>query len=286
MSKSVIIVAGGGFLGKSLIKELKNVGYENIAFIDLVNSKIDGIKFYDLDLLNTSDDEIFNIIKNYDIVINCLGQVTNPINLCFNLNTNGIKKVVDAVYKANNFLVHFSTVTIYGSNTNVDEESKINPETSYSCCKAFAEFLIESKLNKDKYLIARLSNLYGEEQPKGVFSYLKRSYDSDQLLEFNNNGEMLRYYLHVKDCASIVVKLLRSDAVGKYNLIGADKFTIKELIKKAEEILKIKFHTCFAPIVAPDNTFNISDDKIKQEIDLIYRHSIMESFKIFFNRPD
>jgi nucleoside-diphosphate-sugar epimerase len=286
MNKSVIIVAGGGFLGKALINELQNQGCDNIAYIDLIDSKINGVKFYNLDLLNSSDAELLDIIKEYDIVINCLGQVTNPINLCFKLNTNGIKKVVDAVYKANKFLLHFSTVTVYGSYPNVDEESKINPETSYSSCKAFAEFLIENKLHKDKYLIVRLSNLYGEEQPKGVFSYLKRSYDSDQLLEFNNNGEMLRYYLHVKDCANIVVKLLKKDILGMYNLIGPDKFTIKELIQKAEEILKMKFHTSFEPVIAPDNTLNICDDNIKNQIDLEYYHSIKESFKIIFKRPD
>lgn len=284
MNKNVVILAGGGFLGKALIEALKAEGCNEIGCVDLINPNFEGIKFYPLDLLNSTTNELSNILKKYDIVLNCLGQVTNPINLCFRLNTEGIKRVIDSVIETKKFLLHFSTVTLYGSCSTAVEANDVNPETPYSSIKAFAEFLIESNLSKEKYCIVRLSNLYGEEQQKGVFSYLKRSYNSDQILEFNNNGEMLRYYLHVKDCANISVKLLEKEIIGIYNLIGPDKLTLKDLIAKAEEILNIKFQTFFDSSIAPDNTVYISDDKIKTNINLEYSHSIKESLKIIFNK--
>lgn len=284
MSKNVIILAGGGFLGKALINALQVNGFNQIGCVDLVDPHMEGVDFYALDLLNSTNLELTNIISKYDIVINCLGQVTNPINLCFRLNSEGIKRITMAINNADKFLLHFSTVTVYGSQPLADEETKVNPETPYSCAKAFAEYLITSNLPKEKYCIARLSNLYGEEQPKGVFSYLKRSYDSDQILEFNNDGDMVRYYLHVRDCANSVVELLKTKAMGTYNLIGPDKFTLKELIATAEDILGIKFQTFFDAITAPDNTLSIQDHQIKAQIDLTYKHSIRESFKIIFHK--
>ncbi|MFI5451814.1 NAD-dependent epimerase/dehydratase family protein [Pedobacter sp. UC225_61] len=282
MNKNVIILAGGGFLGKTLINSLKLNGYNQIGCIDLINPNIVGVEFYALDLLKSSTEDLITIIKNYDIVINCLGQITNPINICFRLNTEGINRITDAVVQTNKFLFHFSTVTVYGSAKSANEETDLNPETPYSCSKAFAEYLIESKLDNNKYCIVRLSNLYGDEQPKGVFSYLKRSYNSDRILEFNNNGEMVRYYLHVKDCASIAVELLSQSISGKYNLIGPDKFTLKELISAAEQVLHIKFKGFFDDVVAPDNTLYITDEKLKKQIGVKYNYSIQESFKVIF----
>jgi nucleoside-diphosphate-sugar epimerase len=282
MSKNVVIFAGGGFLGKALINSLKLNGFDQIGCVDLVDPNIEGVQFYALDLLTSNTEELINIIKKYDIVLNCLGQITNPINLCFRLNTEGIDRITAAILKADKFLFHFSTVTVYGSTNSANEKTDLNPETAYSSSKAFAEYLIESKLNKDRYCIVRLSNLYGDGQPKGVFSYMKRSYHSDRILEFNNNGEMVRYYLNVKDCADIVSKMLMNSVTGLYNIIGPDKFTLKELITIAEQILNIEFKTSFEEVVAPDNTLLIADEKLKNQIDVNYNHSIRESFNNIF----
>jgi nucleoside-diphosphate-sugar epimerase len=284
MSNNILIIAGGGFLGKSLIASFKKNNFGKIGCIDVIDPAIDDVKFYQINMLETSDEALLNVINNYDIIVNCLGQVTNPINLCFRLNSEGINKVVNAVKATNKFLIHFSTVTVYGSCNNADEHTAVNPETSYSCAKAFAEYLIESNLHIDNYCIVRLSNLYGEQQPKGVFSYIKRSFNSDKLLEFNNDGYMVRYYLHVQDCAEAISNIISKSVKGKYNLIGPDKYSLRQLTALAENIMHTKFEISFNQTPSWDNTLDIKDNKLRESIDLTYRHSIENSLKLMFSK--
>jgi UDP-glucose 4-epimerase len=283
MNKNILVIAGSGFLGKNILRSLRSENTGVIACLDVADPGIEGVKFQQLNLLEATINDIETLIKDYDLVINCSGQITNPINACYRLNTEGIKKIADVVKRSGSFLIHLSTVTVYGSCAEADELTAINPETSYSAAKAFAEYIISTVLSEESYCILRLSNLYGDTQPKGVFSYIKRSYNSDRKLEFNNDGYMLRYYLHVNDCVDILLQIVNKGKMsGIYNLIGPDKYTLRQLVAVAEETGARKFDTTYDNIKSWDNTLNILDNKIKNNIELSYKRSIPESFKIMF----
>ena len=102
-------------------------------------------------------------------------------------------------------------------------------------------------MNSNSYIILRLCNLYGENQTKGVLAYLKRSYQSDLLLDFNHNGNLLRSFLHVNDCAKTIYSLISdySNTRGIFNLSTHDTYTIKELVKLVEQIKEIKYTTAW-----------------------------------------
>ena len=113
------------------------------------------------------------------------------------LNTKGIDNIIDFVKKNDLNFFQVSTISVYGSSIDeVNEESKLNPETSYGSLKAMAEYLIQNKLSKDKFSIIRLSNLYGDQQPKGVLAYLLRSLKQNDDIFFNNDGLLKRYFLN------------------------------------------------------------------------------------------
>jgi nucleoside-diphosphate-sugar epimerase len=95
---------------------------------------------------------------------------------------------------------------------------------------------------------------------------------------------MVRYYLHVDDCAEIVTKLIKEGAIGKYNLIGPDKFNLRQLIELAETLLNIKFQTFFNNIPSWDNTLDINDKKAQQYFNLKFKNSISNSFKSMLNK--
>ena len=164
-------------------------------------------------------------------------------------------------------LIHLSTVAVYGSCDEADETTILNPETPYSTAKATAEKLLIGNLPPENLVIFRLSNLYGEEQLKGVFAYLIRSAKSDCILNFNNNGSLVRYFLHTKDCASIIIQFIADhiqDSSGVFNIIGPDKYSLIQLISMIEELQNIKFDVHLEPIKPCDNTTTVSDKKIKE----------------------
>jgi nucleoside-diphosphate-sugar epimerase len=238
--KEILVIGGSGFLGSEIIKKLgKQV--VNGDFTPPKNNLEN--RYINLNLLDRYN--ISNVINKFDIVINCAGQITTPINECLNLNTIGIYNLINALNQSNNIkLYQISTVAVYGTLINGNEKAQLNPETPYACNKAFAEFLITNTFN-NKFCIIRIPNIYGEKQNKGIFAYLKRSFLTDRKLHFEHNGDLLRYFLHVEDIADAIVSSIANNINGTYNLTSPDRLTIKELINLVEEVHNIKFDVSF-----------------------------------------
>jgi nucleoside-diphosphate-sugar epimerase len=274
MNKSILVIAGAGFLGKNLLSSLKLLNPKNLGCIDIVNPGIESVIYYNVDLLNVEFSQLCKIIDSYDIIINCSGQITNPIDICLKLNTEAINKIINAIKNKQKLLYQYSTVTVYGTTEYAVESTSCNPETPYSSAKYFSEYLITSQLDIKQYCIIRLSNLYGDNQPKGVINYLISSFKSDKILDFNNDGNMIRYYLNVKDCVTISCNLIKNYNYGIYNLIGPEKYTLKSLIQLAEKTFNCKFQVSFNKTIAWDNTKLISDSRIRDVLKIEYKHTI------------
>ncbi|MBM3455463.1 MAG: NAD(P)-dependent oxidoreductase [Bacteroidetes bacterium] len=234
--RKILIIGGSGFLGCTIATKLGKCA--SIADLVLPTGDIDNT-FIRLDLLKESN--LVEIFKGYDIVINCTGQITNLFQHCLNLNTKGVNNIVNAINELDKTkLIQVSTVAVYGTTDNANEKTPLNPETPYATAKAVAEFIISNSYIQN-YCIIRIPNLYGETQQKGVFSYFKRSLQSDRKLFFVHNGSLLRYYLHVDDVAEAIINAVKHDLSGVFNLTSNDRFTISELIQLIENSHNIKF---------------------------------------------
>jgi len=261
----ILLLGGSGLLGQSLQSEFAANEFNHIY----VCSRKDqgGANHIQGDLL---DANLVNhlVSLQFDLIINLTGQVTRPINDCLALNSVGIENLIRIVQKTPRCkLIHMSTVGVYGSCDEADETAVLNPETPYSTAKATAEKLLISNLPPEDLVIFRLSNLYGQEQLKGVFAYLIRSAKSDCILDFNNNGSLVRYFLHTNDCASIIIQFISGHIQGTsgiFNIIGPDKYSLIQLISMVEELRNIKFDVRLEPIKPYDNTTTVLDHKIKE----------------------
>lgn len=240
--KKVLIIGGSGFLGSAIAAKLGK--YASIADLASPSCSIDNT-FIRLDLLTESN--LLEILNGYDVIINCTGQITNPFQNCLYLNTKGVNNIVNAINEFDKTkLIQVSTVAVYGTADTANEKTPLNPETPYATAKAFAEFII-SNFYKRNYCIIRIPNLYGETQQKGVFSYFKRSLQSDRKLFFDHNGSLIRYYLHVDDVAEAIINAVELGLSGVFNLSSNDRFTISELIQLIEDTHKVKFRLHLGP---------------------------------------
>jgi len=216
-TNKIIVIGGSGFLGSQIIKTFQNHGLNDIACGDINENENINCDFIKIDLLDYS-----NLSKNlstYDLIINCTGQITDPFNLCFKLNSDGINNLIKSL-NSKKHLIHISTVSVYGSGNYCDEDSILNPETNYAVAKAFAEKKIIEQCDEKLFTILRLSNLYGTNQRKGISAYLINSYLTDKVLSFNNNGKLIRSYMHVSDCAKIIYQIAKKKLHGVYNVKG------------------------------------------------------------------
>ena len=262
---SVLIIGSSGFLGRRLVERLKEKGIE-IGALSRESKSFNNssIKQYSVDILNAQ--EIENVISQYEVIINCTGQISSPINQCLAQNTDGIQNIALAVKKYNKRLIQFSSVSVYGSSKYVDEKTEPKPETIYGVCKYLSEKIIENEL--DHYTILRVSNLYGKGQEKGIFSYiLSRFLLGKKTLNFDNDGSLLRYYLDVEDLTNIVYSIVIQPRInGIFNLVGPRKYTIKELISKFEYLLDLNFDVIYEDISPTENINEINATKIQSFI--------------------
>jgi nucleoside-diphosphate-sugar epimerase len=253
----VLLVGGSGYLGNHFFTYLKNQGFEQV-YVGSRSAKGPNALYLDI-----MDPEFPKKVQQeqFDFLINFTGQITNPIQSCLLQNSIGIENLVKAC-DSNTCLVQLSSVGVYGSGIEADESVICRPETPYSTLKLVAEELLRAKMPIENLLVLRLSNIFGSTQPKGVFAYLKRSANSDQVLDFNNNGNLLRFFLHVEDVAKAIHLVLESNPWGRFpimNIVGRNQFTVHQLIDLFEDTFGIKYQRNFETSAPYDNMLSISD---------------------------
>jgi nucleoside-diphosphate-sugar epimerase len=269
----VLIIGASGLLGRSLVEYFISNNFQVGALSRHYDSHDDRFCNYAVDVLDYESLEF--VVEQYDVIINCVGQITNPIHECASLNTKGIKNIVDAVKKNGNYLIHLSTVSVYGSSLAVTEESTLDPESVYGSLKYFSEYQISQNLTN--YAILRISNLYGKPQIKGILGYILRSYHNNEKdLFFNNDGSLKRYYLHIDDLSSIINLILAKRIIGVYNVIGRDFLTIKQLITLSENVLNFTFDVQYEAKQPIENIDRIDNSKLKKQVDYSLRYNIKE----------
>ncbi|MEA1893582.1 MAG: NAD(P)-dependent oxidoreductase [Campylobacterota bacterium] len=275
MNSKILILGSSGLLGQTLVEFFKQKNYS----IGILSRK--PMKYIEKNItayaVNILDEKLLEpVIKEYDVIINCTGQITDPINQCLLLNTKGTTNIINAVKKSNKKLIHISSVSVYGTAEYVEEDSDLNPETPYGSMKSFSDYLIETNLTN--YTILRVSNLFGKNQEKGIINYLTKSYLLDEKnLYFNNDGSLKRYYINIEDFALIVNEVMEQKIVGIYNIVGKDQLTIKELVAKFENILNYKYSVNYANTSSIENIETIDTNKIDTLIHQNFKTSI-ESF--------
>lgn len=273
MTKKVLVIGGSGYFGRQLIKTISEKPLSNFSFYQgfFTNKPT----FPGSVCVNILDPlSIKFIAEKFDVIINCSGQITSPIELCYHQNTTGIHLLSQAVKKYNRYLIQLSSAVVYGSANYPNELSALNFQTPYAASKAFAEYIISNELNNNKHLILRIPNIYGFDQKKGLFAYLKRSYDSDKILEFDNDGQQKKSFLHIEDSIFSLLELLQSHSSGVYNLPASDVYTIKEIVEKVERVTNCRFQSSFKESSRLENLNGLNSSKFSFQTGYKLKHTL------------
>ena len=93
----VLVIGASGFLGQAIVKKFQKEGISVGALSRspiFFDNKL--VTQYAADILDS--EEIESIISKHDIIINCTGQISNPIHQCLIQNTDGIQNIVCLLY--------------------------------------------------------------------------------------------------------------------------------------------------------------------------------------------
>lgn len=170
----------------------------------------------------------FNIIVNTSNTLKFIKSYYSEMNDRDLLIAKKIKKIDNIKF------VMLSTRKIYKIGVNIKEDGKINPKCLYSKNNLKAEINVKKILNEKRILILRISNLigYNAYHSKKVhhtfssifFEYIKKN----QIFE---SKSYFKDFIGVNKFSEIVLKLIKKNGYGIYNISIGKKIYLKNIIK-------------------------------------------------------
>ena len=163
---------------------------------------------------------LVDLIVKYDVVVNCIAHTNSyseDKDTHWNINYKFAADLSDICNTEGVKLVHISTEFVYANNPSppTEEDLPIPDNTWYAYTKLLADEYI--KLNNSNYLICR------ELHKPNPFPY-------PEVWEVQTSGDT------VDVISSLIVKMIKNNLSGVYNVGTGDKF-LKELAKNSKEIL-------------------------------------------------
>lgn len=238
MGKSVLVMGGSYFIGKSIVHKLIEQGYSvhtlNRGTKPLSNPKVQNIK---CDRNNESEMKRVLSNINFDIIIDVSGLNKNQMEiLCNAVNIDKVKKFVfissSAVYDIEDIKIPYVETdnlkenkywTFYGQN-------KIEAE----------EFLTNKfKCTDSNLIILRPPYVYGENNYAQRESFIFDHICNNKPIIIPNKGETKLQFIYTKDLAEIILKLLSIElpSVSIYNVGNKNAVTIREWINSCEKVV-------------------------------------------------
>lgn len=280
MDKSKILITGGlGFIFSHVTEYYVKKGW-NVVVIDnqSVGSHpeiIDGsFKYYNAHVADPDTiDLILNENPDYVIHAAAISDVDYSIkeshrtlkkNIMMNIN------VFDACRRLPNLkkFIYVSTDEVYGEcDHRMKEDEIMLPKNPYSCSKAAGSLMRIAYENtyeelKNKTAETRFCNVFGPRQDeRKIMGAIKNVLKNGNSIPLHNEGTGFREYMYVKNIPT-AVDLILEKGEGVYNVTLNDGYTVRELIKKAEEVAGKKIETYPNNRPGMDMKYQMNNEKI------------------------
>lgn len=248
MDKKVLITGGTGFIGRNVVNELINRGYEvhSLVFPPFAPER-EGLVQYEMNLMDS--DAVAKFLKEhrFENLIH-LAWYVGPkchiadlnmdwtiatLNLLKSFKENGGKKFLGA-----------GTISEYEYKYGylLEDETPTDPQTLYGNSKnaIFNIAKVYCKQNGIDFKWPRIFNLYGPAEkpqrlmPSVINSCLKgEDVKVSDCLKFQD-------YLHVEDTARGIVEVFESDIQGAVNICSGKPVQLRAIVEKIAELTNFK----------------------------------------------
>ena len=155
---------------------------------------------------------------------------------CYRTNYEANKKFVNYIKTKKIKFIFLSTSHVYKStNKKINENFETKPLNIYGKYKLKSENYIRKHL-KD-FLILRVFNIYGPNQPKGYFfSDIQEKIKSKQEILINDS---YRDFIHVNEVSRFLNFSLKKNLKGIFNLGSGKSLSLQKIIKMISNKLKV-----------------------------------------------
>lgn len=218
----LLITGAGGFIGRNLIRRLKNVSDIDIYTISRKNILIEPfVTNYCCDILDKQ--AVYKIFENqtFDVVIHLAAltaheDIINNKNLTLCTNLRGTENIISAFNRfcLNATFYYASSGKVYGRTDEmpITENAVERPTTILGKGKYITERIIEfyADVESNKYVVMRIFNVYGGGQKENfIVPTLLKQLSRGNRLELGNIYDK-RDYLYIEDVISAILALIRN----------------------------------------------------------------------------
>lgn len=264
-NKNILVTGGAGFIGSNICKELVNAGAKVTVLDNFSTGKLVNLKniLYKINIIYGDITNKFTckkVTRNKDIVFHlaAMASVAKSIqtpNICYKINTQGTKNLLDGCKKNNvSKFIFSSSSAVYGNRTDKCTETDTpNPNSPYAKSKLEGEKLCKEYYTEFNIQTAclRYFNVYGDNQdPNGeyaaVVAKFKYNLKNQKPIIIFGEGKQTRDFIHVDKVANANLKIAAQDnlsgeiinvATGKsINLLELINILEKETNQKANGI--------------------------------------------------
>lgn len=287
-SGKILVTGGTGFIGGHLVKELLKLEFQVIVVDPEIKKdsffEVEGLeKKVDLQLVNVANKKgIFNLIKNHQprYIFHLAAQALvtdaykNPYQT-FKTNIMGTVNILEAVrtFQGTRGVIVASSDKAYGKTKKAYRESSpLRGDHPYNVSKSSADLICQAyyKTYQTPVVITRFGNVYGEGDLHfdRIIPGICEAVIKNKVLAIRSDGKYVRDYLYVKDVVNGYGTLLkRIDAISgeAYNFSSAETYSVLELIKEAERVLKVKIDYQILNIAQNEIPYqHLDDSKIRK----------------------
>ena len=273
---NLLITGGSGLLGSNLALESKRNGY-NVTTTHHQNSSPPSIESYQIDL--TIPQAVSNLIHKIkpNYIVHCAAQTNvdwceNHPQEAFKINAQTSHHIAQAANRIAAKLVYISTDAVYdGIHGNYTECAKTNPVNVYAASKLAGEEAVLEETGNNALILR--TNIYGwnRQNKSSLAEWILTTLSSKQTMR--GFSDVTFSPLLVNDLASLIFKLIRSNATGCFNTASANSCSKYDFAKYLADTFSLspelieKSNIASANLQAPrpQNT-SLNVDKLSQTI--------------------
>jgi nucleoside-diphosphate-sugar epimerase len=234
----ILITGAAGFLGQECVKQFRGNGHQ------IITTDRKG----QVDLLGDLADASFvNTLPTVDAVIHAaavqyVSQDLPLLNRAAYFHRNNIlaTRAVCARYSGQpTHFVHVATSMMYDQ-TGLDvyrTTSKLKGQGVYSRSKLQSQLYVDQLPNPTATVIPCIIGGRGREGLFRSFINMMKRYG---LVAFPGTGKHLTHMVHVKDVAGLILQIVETKAVGRFNAAAPQPLSINQWIDEIEDELKLK----------------------------------------------
>lgn len=254
--KNVLVTGGGGFIGRHLVKLMKEKSFNVVVVDSLVNPNSIGGQvpsFYKVDVRDRK--ALVDVIKKEKIdscvhlaaLISVIDSVREPLST-IDVNVNGTTGLLEACSECRvRNVVFASTGAVYGEPKlfPIREQHVLDPLSPYGASKVAGEALAASYANCGKIASAislRFFNVYGEGQSAayaGVITKFADNLSKNLPPVIYGDGLQTRDFVYVGDVANAIFLALQASddgLSGTFNIATGRSITINDLARAMIDI--------------------------------------------------